>query len=40
MKNPEGKKIRIMRDGPYEVSGSVPLDRQSMGCNEDGNAVS
>lgn len=40
MKNPEGKKIRIMRDGPYEVSGNVPLDRASLGCNEDGNAVS
>jgi len=33
------KRIKIVKDGPYLVSGNVPLQEQIIICNERGNAV-
>jgi CDGSH-type Zn-finger protein len=30
-------KIKIMKDGPYIISGMVPLDKQIIGINKEGN---
>lgn len=32
------KKIRIIKDGPYEVDGGIPLDQSSIQCDADGMA--
>ena len=35
----DGMKIKITRDGPYEVSGNVPLQNDIIGTNEQGDAM-
>lgn len=32
-------KIRVTKNGPYVVSGGIPLDRQAIVCDDTGNAV-
>ncbi len=39
MSTNDGMKIRITRDGPYEVSGSVPLRNALIGADEQGESV-
>lgn len=33
------KKIKITKDGPYEVSSEIPLKLESIGCNERGESM-
>ncbi|MCC8190436.1 MAG: CDGSH iron-sulfur domain-containing protein [Planctomycetes bacterium] len=39
MNKAEGRKISIVRDGPYRVTGEVPVDCESMECDGEGGAV-
>jgi CDGSH-type Zn-finger protein len=34
-----GMKITIVKDGPYQVTGAVPLVRETIGANESGDSV-
>lgn len=40
MNKASGKKIKITRDGPYEVSGSVPLNREVIKTDAQGDSES
>ncbi len=40
MSHPDGKKIKITMDGPYEVSGGVPLNQIFITNNDQGEAAS
>ena len=35
----EQKRIRVTRNGPYMVSGHVPMHDETIGCDENGDAV-
>lgn len=35
----EGMQITVTKDGPYEVSGSVPMSKQIIGTDAEGNSV-
>lgn len=35
----EGKKIKVMKDGPYKVTGCVPFNKLCIICDKDNNAV-
>ena len=35
----ESKKVRITKDGPYMVSGNVPMHDETIGCNEEGEST-
>jgi len=39
MDKAQGKKITITTDGPYEVSGNVPLQQDIIDCDAKGNSV-
>ena len=39
MDKAEGMKITITRDGPYQVTGNVPLHRESIGADAQGDSV-
>ncbi|WP_421956429.1 CDGSH iron-sulfur domain-containing protein [Polaromonas sp.] len=37
--NPNGAKVQISKDGPYLVSGDLPLSKQIIGTNADGEST-
>ncbi len=40
MEKASGKKITILKNGPYEVSGNVPLNQAVIGANAEGESIS
>lgn len=38
-KNPAPPKVQIAKNGPYFVTGSLPLGRETIGSNADGESV-
>ena len=39
MKKAENAKVTISKDGPYLVTGNLPLDKEEIGCDAEGNPV-
>ena len=39
MNEEQPRKIRVTRNGPYMVTGGVPMHDETIGCNEDGDST-